>query len=69
MSYLNGLSIGCGAIRPIDPFYTELKRVYVDTDVRGNEIASKILTLLEEKAKDEGFEFIRLNSERNNPKL
>ncbi|SFH45690.1 GNAT family N-acetyltransferase [Pedobacter insulae] len=47
--------IGCGAFKPIDDNKVEIKRMFVKEEARGQRIASKILTELENWASALGF--------------
>ncbi len=55
---LDGIAMGCGAIRPWDDDPThmaEVKRMFVQPDVRGRGISRLILARLEEAARDHGY--------------
>jgi ribosomal protein S18 acetylase RimI-like enzyme len=56
--------IGCGAIRPITEEIAELKRMYSKYKRMG--IGSAILSFLENKAKDEGYTNIWLETRKKN---
>lgn len=60
VAFVGGTAVACGAIRPLDAQYTELKRMFVDTMQRGQGIASAVLKLLETTAIADGFAFMRL---------
>ena len=47
----DGLAIGCGAIRRLDETTVELKRMYVEPELRGRGVAKKILGRLEAAAR------------------
>jgi putative acetyltransferase len=47
----DGVAIGCGAIRRLDEETTEVKRMYVDPEQRGQGIAKLILDRLEAHAR------------------
>jgi putative acetyltransferase len=47
---LDGLAIGCGALRRLDEATVEVKRMYVEPDVRGRGVAKAILESLEHSA-------------------
>ncbi len=55
VAYQNELPIGCGAFKMHHATTVEIKRMYVLPEVRGLKIASKILSELENWAKEEGF--------------
>jgi len=56
VAYLDENPVGCGAIRPMDPKTVEVKRMFVDPNVRGTGIGRAILQELELWATEKGFE-------------
>jgi putative acetyltransferase len=57
----NGTAAGCGALVNHGD-YGEIKRMYVRPEFRGQGISVKILNALEEKAREQGFKIIRLET-------
>ncbi|ULL19126.1 GNAT family N-acetyltransferase [Paenibacillus sp. H1-7] len=55
VAYLDGKAAGCGAYRPLDSHSAELKRIFVDPAYRNRGIASRVMTFLEQDAKQAGF--------------
>lgn len=49
------IPIGCGAFKQIQADTVEVKRMYILPDHRSKGLATKVLTALEEWAKEEGF--------------
>lgn len=47
VAYADGVPVGCGAIRPWQPGYMEVKRMYTQPGLRGRGISSAILAELE----------------------
>jgi putative acetyltransferase len=47
---LDGRPVGCGALRKLDKTTAEVKRMYVEPDVRGRGVANDILDHLEDVA-------------------
>jgi GNAT superfamily N-acetyltransferase len=45
---VDGMAVGCGALRKLDDTSAEVKRMYVEPEVRGQGVAKKILEHLEE---------------------
>ena len=60
----NGLTVGCGAIRPLDSNTAEIKRVYAKYPNRG--IGTRILNYLEQEAAHIGFTVLRLETRKVN---
>lgn len=52
VAYLNNQPVGCGALKPFDIESIEIKRMFTQTEARGNGIATKILQELEAWAKE-----------------
>jgi putative acetyltransferase len=67
VAYLDGIPVGCGAIRPIDAEVTELKRFYVELAHRQQGIAKRILVFLEAQAKTLQFKTIVLETGTEQP--
>lgn len=55
-------AVGCGAIKPYDKISAEVKRMFVIPECRGKGYASKLLTELENWAKELGFESVILET-------
>lgn len=65
--YDNDEAVAAGALSPYDADSVEIKRMYVTPSHRRKRLASMILSALEEKAKEEGFWGIILETGRNQP--
>ena len=52
VAYLNNQAVGCGALKPFDIESIEIKRMFTQSEARGNGIATKILQELEAWAKE-----------------
>jgi putative acetyltransferase len=50
VAYLDGVAVGCGAVRRLDPSTAELKRMYVTPPVRGRGIGRTLVEALEREA-------------------
>ena len=59
---LNGVAIGCGAVRRLDPTTAELKRMYVAPEGRGRGIGRRLLTALEAEARGLGIRQLLLET-------
>lgn len=63
IAWLDGEAVGCGAIRPMDnPHYAEVKRMYVRPAFRGRGISRRILTDLEQRARDFDYHYLQLET-------
>ncbi|WP_242975805.1 GNAT family N-acetyltransferase [Desulfosporosinus sp. FKB] len=62
----SGKAIGCGAFRPMDETTAEVKRMYAKD--KGMGIGNKILSYLEHRAHDIGYETLRLETRIINAK-
>ena len=51
VAYLDGVPVGCGAIRRIEPTVAEIKRMYVAPHARGRRVGRQILDALLAQAK------------------
>ncbi len=56
VAYIGNEAVGCGAIKQYKDTTVELKRMYVKSEYRGQNIAGQILTKLEQWAKELGFD-------------
>ncbi len=61
---LEGRPVGCGALKRLDRRTGEIKRVWTAEAVRGQGVATKIMAALEEIAQTQGFERLRLDTNR-----
>ena len=63
---MNGMAMGCGAVRPLDePGFVragEIKRMFVVPEWRGQGWAKKILSALEDFARDFGYQQLVLET-------
>jgi putative acetyltransferase len=55
IAYLDGVAVGCGAVRRLDDATAELKRMYVDPCVRGRGIGRALVEALEREARQLGI--------------
>jgi len=51
IAYLDDVAVGCGAVRRLDEGTAELKRMYVDSSVRGRGIGRALVEALEREAR------------------
>lgn len=59
---LNGVDVGCGALREWSPGIGELKRMYVRPEARGFGVGATLLTTLLDHARRLGFTRVRLDT-------
>jgi GNAT superfamily N-acetyltransferase len=55
VAFLDRTAVGCGGFRALAPDVAEIKRMYVDTAVRGGGIGRQILGFLEARAAAAGY--------------
>jgi len=55
IAYYDGKPVGCGCFKKFNHESVEIKRMYVDPEIRGKGIASAVLNELEKWAKEKGF--------------
>jgi GNAT superfamily N-acetyltransferase len=51
---LDGRAVGCGAVRLLDPTTVEVKRMYVEPEMRGQGVAKEVLAHLESAGRELG---------------
>jgi len=64
---LGGQPVGCGAIRRIDNYTAEVKRMYVAPPWRRKGVARRLLAELERRAKDYNYQALRLETGIHQP--
>ncbi|MDH3321982.1 MAG: GNAT family N-acetyltransferase [Flavobacteriaceae bacterium] len=67
IAYKNGQSLGCGAIKPYRAGTMEIKRMFVLNHNRGQGIASKILSELENWARELSYKTCILETGKKQP--
>jgi GNAT superfamily N-acetyltransferase len=67
VAYVGDRPVGCGGVRAGADATGELKRMYVEPDVRGNGIARQLLAGLEAAARDLGARRLRLETGTEQP--
>jgi GNAT superfamily N-acetyltransferase len=60
-------SVGCGAVRELEPGVGEVKRMFVEPSCRGRGIARQILMALEAAARASGYLALRLETGTRQP--
>lgn len=60
--YDNDIPIGCAAFKKYDDECAEVKRVFIKTEYRGRGISKKLMELLEESAREQGYYYLILES-------
>jgi len=61
---LDGNPVGCGALRRVDETTGEIKRVWTTPSARGVGVARRVLRTLEDIARKEGLNMVRLDTNR-----
>jgi GNAT superfamily N-acetyltransferase len=59
---VDGKAVGCGALRRRDPITVEVKRMFVEPEMRGQGVAGEILAHLETAARSMGAERLVLET-------
>jgi GNAT superfamily N-acetyltransferase len=59
---VDGRPVGCGAVRKLDEATGEVKRMWIDPNVRGHGVGRGLLVALEEVASDLGCQRVRLDT-------
>lgn len=67
VAYLNKLPAGCGAIKKYDDVTMEVKRMFVNPELRGKGIATKVLLELENWARELNFKKCILETGKKQP--
>lgn len=62
---VDGVAVGCGALRPKDQTSIEVKRMFTHPEFRGQGVAQAVLSELEEWAKELGFERLLLETSKS----
>jgi putative acetyltransferase len=62
LAHLEGVPIGCGALRHLDPRTGELKRMFVRPPFRGQGLGRILLLRIEREARDAGIRVLRLET-------
>lgn len=67
LATVDGVATGCGAIQSLDDQTVEIKRMYVRPAYRGNGIARRLLSALEDLAAGSHYPLIRLETGARQP--
>src|SRR5438067_2304628 len=62
IAYVNGMAVGCGAVRRLDENTAELKRMFVAPALRGQGIGRALVVALEQEARTLGVSRIVLET-------
>ncbi len=67
VAYEKDIPVACGAIKEFEPNVMEVKRMYVTPEKRGKGIATKVLSALENWARDLGYQKCVLETGKRQP--
>jgi GNAT superfamily N-acetyltransferase len=59
---LDGRPVGCGGVRKLDGATAEIKRMWIDPTARGRGVGGRLLSALEDAARDLGCPVVRLDT-------
>jgi GNAT superfamily N-acetyltransferase len=62
LAYAGDAVVGCGAIRALGPRLGEVKRMWIDPDLRGRGVGGRLLVALEDAARALGYARLRLDT-------
>lgn len=62
VAWSDDLPIGCVSLRPLEPGIAEVKRLWVDPVARGQGLARRLMRAIEFRARDMGFNQLKLDS-------
>jgi GNAT superfamily N-acetyltransferase len=62
VGWIDGEPVCCGGVKRLDARICEIKRMYVVPSVRGTGVARLLLHVLEDKAREPGYEIARLDT-------
>lgn len=62
VAYIDDVPVGCGTIKEFSDDTAEVKRMYVNTDIRGKGVGRKILSELEKWAMELNYKFLILET-------
>jgi len=60
--YDDVIPVGCASFKKYDDEYAEVKRVFVKQEYRGKGISDKLMKLLENAAREQGYRYLILES-------
>ena len=55
IAYVENTAVGCTGLRKYEEGIAEIKRMWVDPEYRGKHISTKLLEMIEERARQTGF--------------
>ena len=65
--YIDGRPVGCGGLKALDSETAEIRRVFLDQSARGRGIGRRLLQELESRARQLGYERLRLTTGDRQP--
>lgn len=62
VAWSDDLPVGCVALRPLDGPTAEVKRLWVDASARGQGLARRLMSAIENEARQLGYQWLRLDT-------
>ncbi len=67
LARLAGETVGCGAVKNLEPGVAEIKRMWIHPDQRGRGLGRRLLADLEDRARAMGHHTVRLDTSTHLP--
>lgn len=65
LAEVDGMAVGCGAVRPLEGQIGEVKRVWINPAWRGRGLSRRLMEALEQEARGLGYDMVRLDTSRH----
>lgn len=65
LAEVDGMAVGCGAVRPLEGQIGEVKRVWINPAWRGRGLSRRLMEAVEQEARGLGYGMVRLDTSRH----